>query len=140
MVTSRIPEQSQRLPRLALDAFEMLEKVQGMIEEAVEPFHKRLPQITDHIKKLESTVAKTQEKVNTFKSEMEKLEENAALIRHLEKANKALDDRCQHDRQAAEDKFKKVGEDLAKTDDRIDKFYNVIDQVQAATDRKGVQL
>lgn len=140
MLTSRIPEASQKLPRLALDAFEMLEKVGYMIEEAVEPIHKKLPKINDKILALEGAIQKTNEKVSTFKSEMEKLEENATLIRQLEKACKHLDSRCQHERQAADDKFKKLNEDLGGLDRRIDKFHDVIDLVQSNVNRKNDQV
>ena len=74
MITSRIPERTEKLPRLAYDAFEMIARVEDMIKEAVTPIEKELPRIHSKIDDTTAEHAKTREKLDKFKADIEKLD------------------------------------------------------------------
>lgn len=74
MLTSRIPERAEKLPRLAYDAFEMITRVADMIAEAVEPFKREIPKINIKMEETINDLDKTKDKLNKFKVQMDKMD------------------------------------------------------------------
>lgn len=85
MVTSRIPERTEKLPRLAYDAYEMLDKVKRMIHDKVEPLEKLTPVHEERLDSVQNGLLETNAKLAKFDNNMQRLDQILAFQRRLER-------------------------------------------------------